>query len=524
MFKKLSKSAQYGKCNACSTKQSKVVNLRAKLTILSKEKDILQRENARLFALVKTLESSKNICMSDIGVMTSVNESGEVIAVDPITGHELPSPCPQVDPNTNTDGLVTPYEEHLNGVLSSINMDQFCEGLVFNQLFQNRSVAYYGEHPYNYSGGSHEAKPISENRQLVKMLSMLKHHVPNLDCNSALITKYSSGSEHLPFHSDNESCIEKGSNIVTISLGETRNIKFRDILRNHPETTTTLEHGDVLIMTQKSQSYYQHSIPKDFSKKVRISITLRKLSISDTDSQSKEATVSTPTRTAVTQSQEIPVDQTNSKSNCQEEKPITIYLSSSMFSPLKEGGLSSSYQDAKVFSYPGATVKNIGINFFEDSRAKMIDTSRVTKVIVLCGSNDIDSILQSPKHQRNLFIGATATCRADFRESCHKDVEDLVTQLHNWAPLSRIKMVNILPRESFCRNDLISNINRHISGLTKKYSFLDYVSTERDRKLFSDSSGCRKSLFFSNKGTDNVHLNTLGIIRLARHLKHIAHL
>ena len=49
------------------------------------------------------------------------------------------------------------------------------------------------------------------------------------------------------------------------------------------------------------------------------------------------------------------------------------------------------------------------------------------------------------------------------------------------------------------------------------------VSTELDRCLFSFKDGYRKANYFVNKGEDNVHLNGLGIVRLAKHLKFVAH-
>ena len=153
----------------------------------------------------------------------------------------------------------------------------------------------------------------------------------------------------------------------------------------------------------------------------------------------------------------------------------------------------------------------------------MVDRSRVTKIIVLCGSNNIDGILHSPKHQRNFMISPSSVDRAEY-DNCQEDIKNLVVLLHNWAPMANIKFLNILPRESWGRNDLISKINWFISKLAENHPYVDFISTESDRKLFTDGNGYRKSIFFSSKGTDNIHLNTLGVIRLAKHLKHIAHI
>ena len=63
----------------------------------------------------------------------------------------------------------------------------------------------------------------------------------------------------------------------------------------------------------------------------------------------------------------------------------------------------------------------------------------------------------------------------------------------------------------------------HIKVLSDNNSYITLVATEIHRKLFSYSNGYRKSSFFLNKGSDNVHLNTAGIVRLAKYLKFFAH-
>ena len=57
-------------------------------------------------------------------------------------------------------------------------------------------------------------------------------------------------------------------------------------------------------------------------------------------------------------------------------------------------------------------------------------------------------------------------------------------------------------------------------------NFINYIDTESSRNLFSSKDGYRKSEYFvptSKNIDDNVHLNKLGISRLASHLKFISH-
>ena len=72
---------------------------------------------------------------------------------------------------------------------------------------------------------------------------------------------------------------------------------------------------------------------------------------------------------------------------------------------------------------------------------------------------------------------------------------------------------------------MINDINLFISKLENSYSYVDMISTEVDRYLFTNKYGYRKShQYFSCKGEDNVHLNYDGVTRLAKHLKYHAHL
>ena len=152
------------------------------------------------------------------------------------------------------------------------------ESTSYTKKFNNRLVAYYGDFPYKYEGAIHQSNPISSNKDLLKILDKVKSVLPDFDFNSVLITKYPNGNYYMPYHSDNEDSISEDSCIATISLGQSRMVKFRPISsEKESELLVNLSHGQVYIMTKKSQKYFEHSIPKDYSRQPRISITLRLL-------------------------------------------------------------------------------------------------------------------------------------------------------------------------------------------------------------------------------------------------------
>ena len=348
----------------------------------------------------------------------------------------------------------------------------------------------------------------------------------------------------MPFHSDNEACIAPNSSIMTISFGETRSLQFQSEVtpRTH-HTKLSLEHGDVLLMSQQSQAYFQHGIPKNtLSKLPRISVTLRMLKEVSYDNACKHdssqyipptVNMSKCVPPAVNHVQNKHASETatiSDSSHCESIKKTdrkrVVYISSSMFKSLNESKLSSKFHDALVFSYSGATVKSMEEQFKEDQRLSNIDSKTVQTIVLMCGTNNIDNIIDSPKFMRDKFISEQQphSCSMEAITETFKSTEHFLMHLHEWAPNARIKILNILPRESRARNQVISRINSYFCSLSQKYSFIEHPDSMFNRSyLFANKAGFRKSVFFSNRGSDNVHLNEKGIIRFAKYLKYIGH-
>ena len=103
------------------------------------------------------------------------------------------------------------------------------------------------------------------------------------------------------------------------------------------------------------------------------------------------------------------------------------------------------------------------------------------------------------------------------------DIEGFVHYLNEWAGSAAIRILKVLPRESKARNNVINKINCYTSGLVDKFERVKPCEIVKDRFLFANEYGFRKSDFFMNDGDDNVHLNKYGTARLANHLKFTAH-
>ena len=388
----------------------------------------------------------------------------------------------------------------------------------FSETFDNRVIAHYGDIPYSYAGVTHRPCPISSNKPLTDLIRHLQNVLPNYRYNSILITKYEHGKKHLPYHSDDESEICADSEILTISFGQTRAIKFRAVSNKNTELSVNLSHGQVFTMTKKSQTYFEHCIPKDYSKQPRISITFRYLNSSPNPPITPNTDIP-PTNLIENSSKPncfqhtspiMTVDQTLAGNHS--SKPVTLYISSSMFRHLDPNKLKSTTQDAEVFFYPGATAGAMLTRFQQDPKASDIPTSLVKKVFVLTGSNNVDGIVQD-----NTGVA--------FHRTKH-DIDNLISYLTSTFSGASLSLINVLPRVNYERNFGMNKMNYHRKASSYQQNGMLYINTEYNRNLFINIQGFRKDFYFmpaSSSIPDNVHLNRIGVIRLAKHLKYVAH-
>ena len=430
-----------------------------------------------------------------------------------------------------------------------------------------RSAAYYGNYPYSYGEISHPSQPFSDNEYLLKIISYVEVVLPGLKFNSALVHKYDSGESYIPHHSDDEDEIENDSKIITISFGETRFIEFRNTV-NSSIRTQRLNHGDVFIMDKASQGVYTHSIPQDLKIPlgIRISITLRQISkpkdlvdtmysalssdisehdtitdfLYDLNHEAEEPvnvrlTVDDPFISVSSKhpntgnidiqgclpqpfhqpsSQMITADVPNPAQMAAihpSASPQTLYISSSMFRHLDIKRLSTSEQQAVKLFYPGATASEMLNRLKSDQKFLKLNKPSITKIFLLTGSNNIDSIYYD-RHGSSL-------------QSTSVEIKSVINYLLKLFPSALLNVINILPRKIPGRQDIIKLVNKNTEDFCNKTHNLQYVDTVSNY-MFSNSNGSRRSEFFNPHGrfgSDDVHLNAKGVARLAKHLKFLAH-
>ena len=114
---------------------------------------------------------------------------------------------------------------------------------------------------------------------LKKVLDTLKTTLPpdaKSEFNSCLITRYKTGSNHIPPHRDDEPVIDPESTILTVSLGAQRSMTFENNDQSQKEELM-LEDRSILISSRFAQDFWKHSIPQDDCESERISLTFRNI-------------------------------------------------------------------------------------------------------------------------------------------------------------------------------------------------------------------------------------------------------
>ena len=167
----------------------------------------------------------------------------------------------------------------------SFKLVTFLKSLNFTDYFakSGRQSIYFGEFPYIYAGGHHEALPINTNQYVFEMFYFIRNTFPLFELNSCLINYYPNSSCSIPFHADDESCIEPGSFIFTISLGATRTLSFKEVgmccFNDFNFLNVEISHGDIVVFSKSSQNKFFHGIlpEHDIIDSPRVSATFRKI-------------------------------------------------------------------------------------------------------------------------------------------------------------------------------------------------------------------------------------------------------
>jgi len=125
---------------------------------------------------------------------------------------------------------------------------------------------------YSYSNNLLESQPW------VEPLSEIKRHVEarlGHAFNSVLLTYYRNGRDHVTWHADDERELGDRPVIVSLSLGATRQFRYRH-KSDGAEGGLFLDEADLLLMQPEFQLQWEHCVPVEPSvSEPRINLTFR---------------------------------------------------------------------------------------------------------------------------------------------------------------------------------------------------------------------------------------------------------
>ena len=137
-----------------------------------------------------------------------------------------------------------------------------------------RLIAWYGDDNahYRYSGIDHAPLPWTTKLQSIRSDV---EAVCQTSFNSVLANLYRDGRDSMGCHSDDEKELGVNPVIASVSLGETRLLRFKH-KKSGEKLDIELAHGDLLIMAGKLQHHWRHELPKTRKAKgSRINLTFR---------------------------------------------------------------------------------------------------------------------------------------------------------------------------------------------------------------------------------------------------------
>lgn len=133
-----------------------------------------------------------------------------------------------------------------------------------------RDTHYIGP-TYSYANTSH-AHNDKWPTEVVKIKGAIECEY-GIPINSVLINKYDSDENFIPFHKDNETCLNPEPTIFSLTVGEKGIMSIKD--KNEKVVEVILYPGCLLVMGGKFNENFYHSVKRPKSQKTRINLTFR---------------------------------------------------------------------------------------------------------------------------------------------------------------------------------------------------------------------------------------------------------
>lgn len=166
----------------------------------------------------------------------------------------------------------------LRALIDEIRWTQHHVRIFGRELPSPRLSAWIGDPgaAYTYSRVRHE--PLPWTPALAVLRARLRAE-SGVDFNSVLANRYRDGRDSMGWHADDEPELGPAPVIASVSLGATRQMRFRRRSGDGSAPVAfALEHGSLLWMAGRTQQLYQHAIHKTRTEVgERINLTFRVL-------------------------------------------------------------------------------------------------------------------------------------------------------------------------------------------------------------------------------------------------------
>jgi alkylated DNA repair dioxygenase AlkB len=368
----------------------------------------------------------------------------------------LSAPMPPTSPPTHS---FKSHETFTPDYLSGEEQRELTE-LLDSETFvpeKGRGVLQYGA-KYTYMGSKTSVKetiPPAVQKLLDKLNSCVPEEKDKL--NSVLINKFKGADSFLPEHSDDEYSIGPTSKIFTVSLGDSRLVKFKDIFTEDESSVDALP-GSLYVMTRDSQAVYRHRIDKDdnFKDKCRYSLTFRKVHWTHLNS--------------------------------------TIINGDSNSRPIEFGEGRGKVGKAT----PGRRVEAIHIEDISPN-----ECVSYKNVVLVAGTNNL---------KRDDVVSESQVVKLVER------YRDKITEIRRFNRNCNIHIVPVIPTRSKNVNDKVRKFNEIVVyELVKYFPKLFIVGGTQE---YADYNGFLSYKFAKNPDRSGLHLNKFGISHLVRNIKH----
>ena len=192
----------------------------------------------------------------------------------------------EADPTHNYlpyDGTVQYYGKVMQGLVADDYFDRLMhtiawendQAIIFGRrIITKRKVAWYGDQAFEYTYSNINKYALPWTKELLE-LKVLVESLTDESFNSCLLNLYHTGEEGMAWHSDDETDLKRDGVIASLSFGAERKFAFKH-KHSKEKVELYLEHGSLLVMKDKTQSYWLHRLPP--TKKIntaRINLTFR---------------------------------------------------------------------------------------------------------------------------------------------------------------------------------------------------------------------------------------------------------